>query len=496
MRSLIIITLFTLLLASTPAYSEFTAQSSALNEMASRVKLVRLSNGLRVLFYRRDVAPVFSGVVAARVGGSDESMGETGISHMFEHMAFKGTTRVGTKDYPSEKKLLEKLEELVAQTDEATVFTPAQKQEWDRLKSELQKIWQSESYSREYEKRGSSGLNATTDTDLTQYFVSLPRAAFEYWCQMESERLLEPVMRQFYEERDVVNEERRMRYEDDPQGRLYELLIASAFRVHPYRNPVIGYPFDVSHLTAAMLDSFRRRYYVPSNVVLALVGDVSAEQDAPLVEKYFGRLPVGPAPSRTRALEPKQEGERVVNLAAQAAPEVMIAYHKPNYPNPDDVPISVMLQILAGSRVSPLYTELVKRKQLATSVSHSEAPGDAYPNLIMFQMVPKRPHSNQELIEGFDQVLRKFQREAVKPSDLEMAKREISMDYLHGLDSNMGLALVLVGAEATYNDWQKIFSWYEQMLKLTPQDIQRVAAEFLKTSNRTVAKLESTKQAK
>jgi predicted Zn-dependent peptidase len=269
--------------------------SSALAAMASKVHYETLPNGIRVILYNRGIAPVFSGAVVVRVGGSDEVVGETGISHLFEHMAFKGTKTVGTKDFSKEQRLLRRLEDISAESDAANHLTAEQKAEWDEIHEELKEIWIGDDFSRRYEQHGGVGQNATTDKEFTKYFVDLPRSAFEFWCRMESDRLISPVMRQFYQERDVVLEERRMRFDDDPGGRLYELLLGVAYQRHPYRAPVIGYEKDIRGLTATELEAFRKKYYVPSNIVVSVVGRVNPAEDMKLISKYFGAIPTAPA---------------------------------------------------------------------------------------------------------------------------------------------------------------------------------------------------------
>ena len=211
----------------------------ALKKVEKNVFTTKLDNGLRVIMYNRGIAPVFTGVLAVRAGGVDEHLGNTGISHMLEHMAFKGTDRLGTKDSSREGKLLERLEKLFTKTPLMENFNEEQLKEWKEIYEELTKIWNTGELEQEYTKWGASNLNATTSKETTNYYVSLPRSAFEFWCWLESERVLNPVMRRFYEERNVVLEERRMRYVDSPAGKLYEKMLGIAFLGHPYRNPVI-----------------------------------------------------------------------------------------------------------------------------------------------------------------------------------------------------------------------------------------------------------------
>ena len=468
--------------------------ASALKKLGQEVKMYTLENGLRVILYRRGTAPVFAGMVAVRVGGTDEIVGNTGISHMLEHMAFKGTPDIGTKDYKKEQKLLEQLEVLETKISLGQKLSQTESQTREQINKELKELWILGDFNSQYDKRGANDMNATTDKELTKYFVNLPRSEFEFWCWMESERILSPVMRQFYQERDVVMEERRMRFEDDPQGKLYEMLLGVAYSKHPYRNPVIGYDFDIKRLTATMVADFHKEYYVPSNIVVSVVGDINVETDIKTIEKYFGRLPAREAPSHPTIVEPKQAGERRLTLETTAAPQLFVAYHKPNYPHPDDAPLSVMAEILAGSNVSPLYTELVKIRRLASDIGHDEAPGYAYPNMLMFISAANSPHSNTDILNAFDDVLAKFKANKIDPKLLLMAKKQTAMQYLAHLKSNMSLAQDLASAELLYGDWKSSIEWFDQMMNVSAEDVSRVAKQYLNNSNRTIGMIETARK--
>jgi predicted Zn-dependent peptidase len=301
-------------------------------------------------------------------------------------------------------------------------------------------------------------------------------------------------MRQFYQERDVVLEERRMRYEDDPGGKLYETLLGVAYQRHPYRAPVIGYERDIRALTASELEAFRRRYYVPSNIVIGLVGRVDPESDIKLVERYFGAIPKGGELRRDIPEEGPQEGQRRADLALSSSPEVMIAYRKPNYPHPDDPPISVMAEILAGGRTSPLYTELVKRKQIAAGISYDEAPGSLYPNLLIFAATVKSPYAPDMLIDSFDRVINRFKNSGPTTEQITIAKRSIGMEYLAHLSSNESLALDFATSQLAYGDWKASVEWYDQMSRVTAEDIRRVAAQYLVPTQRTIGTIERARK--
>jgi predicted Zn-dependent peptidase len=337
-------------------------------------------------------------------------------------------------------------------------------------------------------------MNATTGKDLTNYFVSMPRPALEFWLLMESDRLLKTVMRQFYKERDVVMEERRMRSEDDPGGKLYELLLGAAYQKHPYRQPVVGYAEDIQHLTASGLEEFAKRFYVAQNMVVALVGDVSAERDLPMVEKYFGRIPRGAMPKRTTLVEPVQDGERRFTVKLPSSPQCYVAYRKPNFPHKDDAKISLMSEVLAGSALSLLYKDMVEQRRIASEVSHFEAPGNAYPNLLLFQLVPRAPHTNIEVLSRFDALINDFASRVPKEEELSRAKRRIAVSYLEGFDSSSRIAQDLSYSELIYGDWQLSLDWLDQVMAVTPDDVQRMAAQYLVQEQRTVGCIESGKK--
>lgn len=479
-----------LLIVIVPLRSAISDSSGPLQELMSKVQFYRLSNGIRVIMYDRGTAPVFSGAVVVRVGGVDENLGETGISHMFEHMAFKGTRTIGTTNFLRERDLLQELETIAAQSQAGENLSPEQKVRWDAIHTELSSLWITDDFTRRFDQQGAVGLNATTDKELTKYFVNLPRSAFAVWCSMESDRLLAPVLRQFYQERNVVLEERRMRYEDDPSGKLYETMLSLAYGRHPYRNPVIGYEDDIRSLTATMLDDFRRKFYVPENIVISIVGRVNPDEDIKVVERFFGSLPVGPKVSRNLVKEAPPSGERRFVVQANAAPQIMIGYHKPSYPHPDDPPISVMEEILAGGKVSPLYVELVQRKQVAAGIDVSEAPGAAFPNLFVFSGTIKNPHSADEFVEAFDTVIEKFKKTGPTEEQLRIAKRSVQMSFVEQLNSNQSLALDLASSELLFGSWRSSLEWMEKAMLVTVEDVKRVANQYLSNDTRVIGSIE------
>jgi predicted Zn-dependent peptidase len=491
------------------AYAEAGEASRPLSERSTReilhrlaegVQRITLSNGLRVLYFRRTQAPVFSAQIWVKVGGVDEVPGVTGVAHMLEHMAFKGSTTIGTKDYAAEKKLLERFEQLqlgLEKTRKAGKKADSETlAEIESLRAQLEELWIPNEFSNVYQRQGGVGLNAATGKDYTYYLVSLPSVAFELWAWMESDRLLNPVFRQFYKERDVVLEERRMRTDDSPGGKLYEALLASAFWTHPNRLPIIGWPSDLANLSVANVENFYRQHYRPDNMVVSLIGDLEPDQVRSTLEKYFGRIPAAKSElPRVTVKEEKQEGTRESTVYFDAEPRFALAYHKPVFPfHKDDLHFGVLHGVLSDGRSSILYRELVKEKQLATSVSSSEAPGERFPNLFYIWASPRHGVGNDKLVAAVDEVLERLKTESIPQKDIDAAKKRIRVDILNTLASNSGLAKTLAHAELLWGDWQVLFEMYDTMLSTDAQDLKRIASTYFTPENRTLVRLERRKK--
>src|SRR3954470_3562331 len=341
-----------------------------------RVTVKKLENGLTVLICERPEAPVFSFFTLVDAGSVQDPMGKTGLAHMFEHMAFKGTDKIGTRDYEGEKKALQKVEDAyvpyLAERDKRVGRD-------DKKLKELEKAWKdaiaeadkfSAPYNNEFgkivESEGGEGMNAFTNHDETGYNYSFPSNRVELWAYLESERFLHPVMRQFYKERNVVIEERRMRTDSNPVGRLLEQFTTEAFAAHPYHRPTVGWISDLNHFSATDAQKFFDRYYVPNNMVVAVAGDIKPAQALPILEKYFGRLPAHPLPDETTTQEPPQNSERRVLLRETSQPIYIEGYHRPDYRSKDDAVFDALSDLLSEGRTSRLYRSLVRDKKIAS----------------------------------------------------------------------------------------------------------------------------------
>ena len=459
-----------------------------------------LPNGLRVIVVEVKGAPVFSFSTRVMTGSDREVLGITGLAHMFEHMAFKGTDVIGTTNYSAEKEALARVEVAYAGFDAAR----RQAGRDERKVAELDKAFKAavsaadayvvkNEFGEIVDHEGGVGLNASTNSDETQYFYSLPANRLELWAYLESERFLKPVMREFYKERDVVNEERRMRTDSQPTGRLIEQFLAAAFTAHPYGQPVVGWPSDLSTFSATDAAAFFERYYRASNMILSLVGGIKAAEAMPLIEKYFSRLPTRDAPPPLRTIEPPQRSERTVLLREAAQPFYIEGYHKPDIRDPDDAVYDVLGDLLSNGRTSRLYKSLVRDKKIAAAAQgFSGFPGDKYPNLFAFLGVPLPGHTVAEVQSAIRAELDRVKAGDVSDDELAMVKTRARANLVRRLDGNQALANQLTYFQSRLGDWREMFRNVDAMQKVTKEDIQRVAKKVFTDENRTVGIIEST----
>lgn len=461
-----------------------------------RIAVKTLENGLTLIVCERPVAPVFSFYTHVDVGGAQEVDGITGIAHMFEHMAFKGTDSIGTSDFEAEKAALEKVEEAYRAYDAERRREPAPDPE---KVGRAEKVWKEamaaadtyvvqNEFGEVIDREGGVGMNAFTNWDETGYFYSMPSNRIELWAYLESERFLKPVFREFYKERDVVMEERRLRTESQPIGRLIEQFISAAFQAHPYHHPVVGWMSDLQAFSATDAKRFYETHYVPANMVVTVVGDVKAPQMIALGEKYFGRLPAAPRPAPLRTVEPKQIAEKQVILQDQSQPFYLEGYHKPGALDADNVIYDAISDIMSNGRVSRLYRSLVRDKKIAAVAGGFNGfPGEKYPNLFAFYAVPTPDHTDEEVRDAIRAEIERLKAEDVSDEELLMVKTRAKADLIRGLGSNSGLAFQLGEYQALYGDWRELFRDVDRITRVTKADIRRAANAAFTDSNRTVA---------
>ena len=467
-------------------------------DLKSRVLKTKLPNGITVLMLERHLSPTASLYISYRVGAVDEVKGASGAAHFLEHMMFKGTTSIGTTDYNAEKKLLadiEKTGRLLDREKSKAGKTDAKFIEklTARLKTlqlEHKKYFIPNEIDRLYTENGGLDMNAGTGQDTTTYHVSLPANKIELWARIESDRLLHPVFREFYTERDVVMEERRQRIESDPDGKLYEQFMKTAYQTHPYGKPVIGWAEDLTRLSPDDLKKILKRYTTPKSIVIAVVGDIKPDATLKIIEKYFGRIPENQDIKSVVAAESPQKEERRTEVIYDANPMMIIGYHKPNAPHYDDYVFDVMESILSKGRTSRLYNSLVTQQQIAQSVSAINGiPASRYPNLFTIFAQPRHPHTNKELEEKILREIEKLKTETVSDEELVKAKNNIKMSYIQSLDSNGEIASTLSYYEVLLGDYQYFANYPDNIDKVTAEDIRKAAVTYFKNSNRTTAVL-------
>ena len=477
-----------------------TGMAQDLRSFEQKITTKVLPNGLTLIICYRPDAPVFSYTTFIDAGDVNDPSGESGLAHMFEHLAFKGTTEIGTKDYVDEKVALAKVE-AANEAYEAEFLKPVGRDE--KKLAELKKTFiEAQAEAHKYvvpnqftevaERNGANELNAETGLDDTMYFWSMPENRLELWAWLESGRLSDAVPREFYKERDVVLEERRMRVDSNPIGRLLEQFKATAYVAHNYGRSDIGWPSEVGQITATEAMAFHKKYYVGSNIVVAVVGDVDAQKDLPMLEKYFSKVPGGPKPEDTTTVEPRQFAEKSVVIREQTQPFYIEGYHRPSYHDPDDAVYDAIGDIMSNGRVSRLYRSLVRDQQIAAEAEgFSPFPGDKYPSLFAFYAVPLPGHTPAQMRDAIHKEIEKLKTTDVSDGELAMYKTRTRADLLRGLADNQGLANALAEYQTRYGDWRELFQQLDQVDKVTKADIRRVANKVFVASNRTSAEIDT-----
>lgn len=532
------------LLAPAVAASPAAARADDAPAFQVPVKEGSLSNGMKVLVVERHEAPTVSCIIKFRVGGVDEKVGETGIAHILEHMLFKGTDAWGTTDYAAEKPLLDRTEELyhavvaaraalpldlrrntepydaVVRTahrlalaeaapaerrDEALVASlrkeaepllalhPSVKKVFDlelefcRVQEEAEKYVVDDEDWQILQQNGAWGLNASTGSDSTQYFYSLPANRLELWALIESGRMRSPVLRQYYKERDVIQEERRMRVDNNPGGRMWEQLAALSFTAHPYGTPVIGWMSDIAVISRTQVERFFRRYYAPNRAVACVVGDVKFERVTALLERYFGDIPRQADPDAVVTVEPTQAGERraIVKFPNLRVPQVAVTYHRPAIGHPDFYVLDLLSGILSSGRSGRLDRALWEKRLGQISAANQDS---LYPSVFGFFGSPLPGRTLEELEKEIADQVTRLREEDVTDEELVKVRNQNAATLIRGMQSNMSLAQTLTSYEVLYR-WDYINTYLERIGKVTKEDIRRVARKYLAEDNRSVLHL-------
>ncbi|MDD2998315.1 MAG: insulinase family protein [Erysipelotrichia bacterium] len=463
-----------------------------------------LDNGLKIIILPRHDAPVVSFVTWANVGGSDDPKEYSGLAHMFEHMAFKGTDTIGSRNPSKELELMNKEDEIFLKLrSERLKGRLANNQVIASLTAEMEKaiaeaysLVEPNEFANRLEKEGGAELNAFTSRDQTAYIVSLPSNKIEFWMAMESERFLAPRLREMYREREVVAEERRMTVDNRPVGKLVEDFLVTAFKAHPYGLPIVGHMSDIQNYSRKAAQAFFDRYYSPGNLTVAIVGDVKPEETIELAKKYWGRIAARELPEPLATIEPEQTGERRVTIEERAQPALLMGWHVPAETHADTPALRAFIDILGQGRTSRLYKRMIKDLKVAVSISAFTGwPGNKYPSLAVIFAFPSQGKSNQECEQIIVEEVEKLKKELLTNEDLEKVKARAMSAFIGELRSNMGLAQNLATYQQLWGDWRALFRELGRINAVTPQDVQRVAKQYFVNSNRTIASMETITEA-
>lgn len=466
-----------------------------------------LSNGMRLLMVARHDDPAVAGGWVAHVGSANERPGITGIAHLFEHMMFKGTPTIGTTNYARDLEIIAEQEKLrdqmraedaklraaIRRGDADDLLKPENKTErykelnkkFNELIAEQRRILVKNEFDKIYRSNGGSGMNAFTSDDMTGYFINVPANKLELWMWMESERLYRPVFREFYAERDVVFEERRMRTESTPLGKFEETFNSLFWESHPYGWPTVGWPSDIPVISKAQADEFYATYYAPQNITAILVGDFDPEPTAARMEKYFGRIPRGKkeAPDVV-TLEVKQPAEKRMNAEAETNPQVDILWHTVPFGHKDSYPLAILGQILS-TRTGRLYKGLVLGKQLATETWAWQG-SQKWAGMFNAGGEAKDGAKLDDLEAAIYAEIEKMKTDDVPAEELQKVKNNFAAGEYRKLSSNMAILMQLIHTDGLGN-WREINEAAARYQAVTGADVKRVAKEYFTKENRAVA---------
>ncbi len=473
-----------------------SAWISIFSESLLNVKEHILNNGLKVLIVEDHKSPLTVCRLYYKVGSVYENIGKSGLSHMLEHMMFKGTETIGVTDFSKEQKNVTKIDSLFRLSDNA--YSRGDSTGFQKYKSEAMKyVDDSRKYIKNnelwglYQKEGGTALNAWTGDNMTAYIVTLPSNKVELFMWLESDRMAHPVMREFYTERDVVMEERRLRYENSPYGRFYESLSSMLFEAHPYRIPTIGYMSDLHHLTRADAFNHFKKFYAPNNAVLILVGDIKEADVLQMVRKYFGNIQKGPEIEPLFTTDPEPIGQKRLIVKKNVAPILEIFFKVPALGKKDVFPLNIIEGVLNG-KSGRLYKTLVRDKKFATDVS----AGNIVQNYTSFFMV------HADLVEGVspDKVeaeiwneLNKLSTDLISVRELEKVKNNVTAEQINLMRSNEGLADRLAFYEIG-GDWKWINSYLTDMNEVTREEVRDVAKQYFTEKNSIIGIVEKDKK--
>jgi predicted Zn-dependent peptidase len=482
--------------------------TAALQKFKKSVKRVRLANGLTLIMVRRDFAPVAAAYIKYRAGGTDETNSTAGIAHMLEHMLFKGTPSIGTTDYATEKKYLELANRWAMRRDDWRARVEEAKRGGDRgaIKEaeRMAGMWERRSEtmnrlargfmipdedSQIYSLNGQEGYNAYTTKDLTNYQIELPANRLEIWARLESDRMRNSVLRDFYTERDVVTEERRMRIENVTRNLLFEKFLEEIYGDHPYGRSLIGSMESINALNHVQAKRFYETYYAPNNTVIAIVGDIEFDRIESMIRKYFGDMKPKRVPESKPIPVQKREPVRLV-LDREGSPFQILAWIKPPFPNPADLELEVLSRILAGNQDSRLFQKLVLREKSAASVDiYTSYPGERNENLFAVMAIPSSGITYDRIEKGILDEIANIRENGVEEAELDRVKRGMEAEFIYALRDNGFLADRISYYETMVGDHSIMFEFPAMLNRIGTREIQEAARRYLDPASLHTARI-------
>jgi predicted Zn-dependent peptidase len=502
--------LITILLFTTQNYSETIFEDVA-SRLKQSIRKVQFENGLKLIMMKNTTSPTLALYAKFKVGSVDETKEIAGTAHLLEHMLFKGTENVGTTNFAEEKKFhillkatgseLDKLRLQKRNYDDESKKIPQELLEritrLERRLKDVEAIQKKYIVKAEdtyiYEQHGQVGFNAYTSHDVTNYQIRLPANRLEIWAKMESDRLKNPILREYYTERDVIMEERRMRVENRGAGILREKYLALAFGEHPYGQPVIGYESNIPFLDVYETENFFRKHYTPDNMVIAIVGDLDFDKTEKVIRQYFSDLkPSSEKKLGTRVKEKFNTGEKRITFQYPGGSIYIMGWHKPSYPHPDSSVIDVIDSILTQGTSSRLYKRLVLKERLVSSVdAWGSDPGERYSNLLSIYSQLNSDADPSKVESIIWEEIEKLKTEKVSTDELQRIKNKMTADFLREIDNNGNLADNLSYYELLTGNWEDLFIAYDKLNNITEEDIKRVTAKYFVKENLTIGHLDA-----
>ncbi|MDH4263365.1 MAG: insulinase family protein [Spirochaetia bacterium] len=474
-------------------------------EFDLKTKKYVLNNGIRVILFQNKISPTIASYIKIGVGSANEPFDQAGTAHFLEHLLFKGTKVIGTSDFEKEKPYLDEIAKLGNEMDllkrqiDDPLTEEVNKKSYIHRVSEIQKKMKtaeemagkyiiSEEDSKVYSYAGQVGYNAYTTNDVTNYQIKLPKNRLELWSFMESSRFIDPVFREFYQEREVIQEERKMRYDSNPQSLLYELFNSTAFGMSPYGKPVIGYANNIPNLTLNDTQNFYNTYYIPSRMVIAISGDIEFDETIKIIKKYFERIPDRPDSPFPPIKYVMPLGRKTAELVAENTPFMITGWYKPSLRHPDNPIYEVLSRILADGQNSRLVNKLVIQDKLAQSVSvYSGVPSEKLENQFAIFVAPYKEESYEKIYDLLKLEVADIAKNGVTEQEITRVKNRIYKEMVDSLNSNAGMADLMSYYELMMQDYKYLFTYFDAIQSITSQDIQRVAkATFIEKNNTTV----------